>query len=269
MKQLPPVELAPVLTAAASNMRQGRTITAGNHITLTDAGAGSTMTVEWKPNWRKLAVLYSDMNAAADWSNYATLGSNVFTTAGANNDGNRVGVLDSSTSTSASGSAGIGSAAQDTVVFGAAVHRLTAVCKLPVLSDATQTYTVVIGFSDSRTTALPADGVFFSYTHGTNSGRWTAMSYSNSLSSTLFTDTAITADTAWHTYEIAVNAAATVALFYIDGALVATRSTAAGDSIPTGSARATAANVTIIKSVGTTSRSLYIDLLALEVDCAR
>jgi hypothetical protein len=218
---------------------------------------------------RSRAILFSDMNAAADWTNFATGGVNTFTTAATNTDGNRVGVLDSNTSTSATGSAGIGSNAVDSVVFGTREHRISCTLKIPTLSVAAQTFSVTIGFSDNRTSTTPTDGVYFQYTHGASSGNWTAMSYSSGGTLTSATDTGVAADTNWHTFDIVVNKDASTARFYIDGVLKATRSTASSDSIPTGSARATAVSVYILKSVGTTARSIYVDQLLLEIDADR
>lgn len=218
---------------------------------------------------REKAVLFSDMNSAADWTNIGTGGTNTFTTAAANNDGNRVGVLDSATSTSATASAGVGNATTDAIVFGTREHRMSCTLKIPVLSTAAQTFTINVGFHDARTAALPTDGVYFSYSHGSAAGNWTAMSYAAGGTLTLATDTGVAADTGWHTFEVIVNKAASVALFYIDGVLKATRSTAATDSIPTGTGQATAVTAMIVKSVGTTARSVYIDQLLLEIDVQR
>lgn len=219
-------------------------------------------------DFRAKAWLFSDMNAAGDWSNYAVGGSNSFTVAAANDDGNRVGVLVSGTSTSATAHAGIGSAVDDSVVLGTREHRLQVVARVPFRSTAAQTFTVTIGFHDVRTAALPTDGVYFQYTHSAAAGNWTAMSYSAAGSLTGATDTGVAGDTSWHTFEIVINADASKAQYFIDGVLVATRSTAT-DAIPSGAARATAVSVTILKSVGTTARNLYTDLLSLEIAVQR
>ena len=219
-------------------------------------------------DFRATAWLFSDMNAAGDWSNYATGGTNSFIVAALNTDGNRVGILDSGTSTSATAHAGIGSATADSVVLGTREHRLQVIAKIPTLSTALQAFTVTIGFHDTRTAALPTDGVYFQYIHSAASGNWTAMSYSNAGSLTSATDTGVAADTNFHTFEIVINADASKAQYFIDGVLRATRSTAT-DAIPNGSARATAVSVTILKSVGTTARSLYTDLVSLEIAVQR
>lgn len=215
--------------------------------------------VQTNPN---VPWLFGEMNSAGDWSNFGTSGTNVFTSA-AQNDGYRVGVLESSTASVATASAGIGTAGVDNVVFGFAEHRFTAVCKIPTLSAAAQRFSVFIGFSDVRTTT-GTDSVCFYYNDSLNSGKWMADIRSNSTTLGPF-DTGITADTNWHRYEITVNAAGTSAAFYIDGNLVYT----ASSGIPTGTARATGVSTYIVKSIGTTARTLLTDMMSLELDSKR
>jgi hypothetical protein len=210
----------------------------------------------------RVAIIYGEMNAAGDWSNFGVTGTNTFTTA-ALNDGYRVGILESSTAASATASAGVGTAGVDNVVFGFVEHRFTAVCKIPTLGTAAQRFSAFIGFSDVRTTT-GTDSVCFYYNDSLNSGKWMADIRSNSTTLGPF-DTGITADTGWHRYEIVVNAAGTSATFYIDGALVYT----ATSGIPTGTSRATGVSTFIVKSIGTTARTLLTDMMALEMDSNR
>jgi hypothetical protein len=62
-------------------------------------------------------------------------------------------------------------------------------------------------------------------------------------------------NTSWNKYEIDINPAGTQALFYINGTLVCTHTT----NIPTGAGRTTSPRVQIIKSTGTTARTLLVD----------
>lgn len=251
-----------VTMSADSGLSAERVLTAGDHVTVVDGG--STVTIDWLQNYRKRAMLFSEMNSAADWTNFATNGTNLFTTTGLN-DGNRVGILTSGTGSVATGSAGIGNAEITAVVFGTREHRFTCVAKIPTLSTATETFRVNLGFHDNRTAALPTDGLYFSYIHSSTSGRWTCEGYTGGGTTGGSIDSGVTADTGWHTFEIIVNAAASSAVFKIDGTTVATRTT----DIPTGTGQATTVSCYILKSVGTTARNLYIDMLALEVDVNR
>jgi hypothetical protein len=209
-----------------------------------------------------VARLFGEMNAAGDWSNFGTSGTNVFTSASLN-DGYRVGILESSTAAVATASAGIGTAGVDNVVFGFAEHRFMAVCKIPTLSTSAQRFSVFIGFSDVRTTT-GTDSVCFYYNDSLNSGKWMADIRSNGTTLGPF-DTGITADTNWHRYEITVNAAGTAAAFYIDGKLVYT----ATSGLPSGTSRATGVSTFIVKSIGTTARTLLTDMMSLELDTSR
>lgn len=264
MRILPPVEFLSIVTVEDSSLPNGRTLTAGDHLTIADGGGGDIVTVDWRQNFRKRSILYSDMNTAADWLNFATgTGtSNVFTTTGIA-DGNRLGILTSGTGTTATGFAGIGSAEVTAAVFGTSVVRLTAIVQIPTLSTVTETFNVFAGFYDRRNSLTPVDGVLFNYSNGINSGKWQCECYSNSVSTTA--DSGVTVTTGWVALEIEVNAAASSAVFKINGSTVATIST----NIPSGTARATGIGVQIIKSVGSTARNLYTDLLAVEMDCSR
>lgn len=209
-----------------------------------------------------VALLFGDMNSAGDWSNFGVGGSNTFTTA-ALNDGYRLGILESSTAASATGYAGVGTAGVDNVVFGFAEHRFTAVCKIPTLGTAAQRFSAFIGFSDVRTTT-GTDSVCFYYNDSLNSGKWMADIRSNSVTTGPF-DTGIAADTNWHRFEIVVNAAGTTAAFFIDGSLVYSDSS----GLPSGTSRATGVSTYIVKTIGTTARTMLIDMMLLEVDSIR
>jgi hypothetical protein len=90
-----------------------------------------------------------------------------------------------------------------------------------------------------------------------NSGNWVCVCRSNSVETTSNTSTAI--DTSnYQALEIEVNASASSASFYINGASVATIAT----NIPSGATRATGiCPVWITKSAGTTTRAVAIDLV--------
>lgn len=263
MRRYPDPDLAPFVTTAASNLPHARTLTAGNHITVADAGALSTVTLDWQPSWRRMSMLYSDMNSVADWTLYnaGTGSSNTFGVSGLN-DGNRLGVLQSSTGTTTTGYAGIGSAASTDTVFGTRVNRLTAIVQVPTLSTVAESFYAIIGFHDRRNNLAATDGLYFAHNHALGSN-WYFVAYNNS-GTTGFVDTGVAVDTGWHAFQILVNSAGTRADFYIDGANVGFET-----NIGTGTARATGASCHIIKNAGTTARLLNIDLLAQEMDCQR
>jgi hypothetical protein len=66
----------------------------------------------------------------------------------------------------------------------------------------------------------------------------------------------------WDTLRIEVNAAGTSVAFFVDGVQVATHTA----NIPTGTARAFGAGWLLIKSLGTTARTVDADYLLVEHD---
>lgn len=129
---------------------------------------------------------------------------------------------------------------------------------LPVLSDGTETYTVYAGFMDSSS-AESADGVYFTYTHGSNSGKFETVTANNGTRTR--TDSGITvAATTWYTLKAVVqNVGGTLtARFYINGTQAGSNVTT---NIPITAARATGYGLHIVKSAGITATLLYVDYL--------
>lgn len=171
------------------------------------------------------------------------------------------GVIDAGTSTSTAG----GSVIQDqtfqhTFGFGFQ-YEMSMRCAIDALSDGTDTYHIRLGFMDAFTTgAAIVDGAYFRYTHGTNSGKWQAVTISNSTETA--EDTGITAEvTVFHVFKIVVNEAATQVDFYIDG----TKTNDITTNIINSSSRLTGKALTIEKTAGSTARHLYTDYLAFAV----
>lgn len=125
------------------------------------------------------------------------------------------------------------------------------------LSDGTDTFTVYNGFMDTVLGA-PTNGLFFRYTHGTNSGKWQFCSAAGS--GIVAADTGVApAAGVYQVFEIVVNTAGTSATFYIDGVLVGTIST----GIPTAGVFP---GITMLKSAGTNARGPYIDALYMATE---
>lgn len=129
---------------------------------------------------------------------------------------------------------------------------------IPTLSDGTETFTFLGGFADAVTTSI-VDGAFFRYTHSVNSGKFEAVTRSNSVETAADTGITVVAGTA---YKLTIIGTSTSVAFYINGALVATITT----NIPSGSGRATGTYVGINKSAGTTSRNLNHDYFWLKIN---
>ncbi len=178
---------------------------------------------------------------------------------------NRPGTFRSTTGTTTTGRAAFGSTTNALALGGGLTLYETAV-NVTTLSDATNRYSMVVGFYDS-TTANQVDAVSFVYDEGgvstgsTASANWQVVTSSNSTRTWTTTTTAVGAGT-WVKLGIIVNAAGTSVGFYINGTLVATHTA----NIPTGTARALGFGSRILKSVGTTARTVDIDYLQAEME---
>lgn len=194
----------------------------------------------------------------AAFNNGGGLGASPATsTFGVDNTEKASGVLACSTSTSTAG----GSAISDitfTFTFGFGFQYVNAWrIALSALSDGTDTYTIRVGFLDSIS-ATPTDGAYFRYTHSVNSGRWEAVTVSNSVETA--EDTGITAEISiFHVFKIVANSDATQVDFYIDG----TKTNDITTNIINDAARLTGKVLTIQKTAGATARIVYADYYEL------
>jgi hypothetical protein len=166
----------------------------------------------------------------------------------------RVGVVQCTTGTTTTGSCGL-TGGLTSVRFGGGRHRARWDVQFAAASDGTETYTARVGFIDS-TSGEPTDGVFFRYTHSVNSAQWVCVTRAAGVETTTNTSVTLGVGT-YRVFEIEVNAAGTEVKFYLDGTLVATHTA----NIPTSTAR-TALGAAIVKSAGTTARTMDLDLCA-------
>ena len=248
-----------VVVALNGSLTHDRQLAAGSQMTLTDAGANSTVTLEWSPNPLKMARFWHDGAAAGDFATLVsgTGASVTFNTA--NNDGSHPGAAQSTTGTTSTGRACNSYLEPTTIEFGTYAWRSVGAFHIRNLSDGTNTYTVGIGFQDTFTSGNSVDGAYLRYTDTVNGGRYECVTRSNSVETA--TDSGVTATiNIWVSYEIRVNAAGTSVEFYINGTLVQTHNT----NIPTGSARVTGHGHNIVKSLGTTARLLLTDCCLVE-----
>lgn len=180
-------------------------------------------------------------------------------------EANHPGIVQLYTGTSSSGQASmVASVAGLNTTKGAI--RFGAAFKLSALSNGTNRYLARAGIGHTIDSIDTRSGVFFRYSDNVNSGKWQAVcNVSDGTETTA--DTGITADTGWHTWEFQINALATSAEFFIDGASVATIST----NLPTANDILALCPATIVKSAGTTGRSLFLDAywLLVQPDPAR
>jgi hypothetical protein len=170
---------------------------------------------------------------------------------------NHPGVIRLATGTTLSGHCALAAGnAPDSVRLGGGAVRFGAITKIANLSDTLQDFVTFMGLRDGPYSGEPVDGVYFRYNDGVNSGRWQGIARSNSVETVLNGAVAFAADTAWHAFEIEINAGGTSAEFFVDGASMGT----VGSNIPTAAGRETSlCPAHILKTLGTTSRAFDID----------
>jgi hypothetical protein len=172
---------------------------------------------------------------------------------GNNDTGGNPGWAVASTGTTTTGRAAINPFTATPLLLGAGALHCENLVSLPILSDGTETFTVFVGLGDSPSGAT-VDGVNFRYTHAVNSGKWQAVTRSNSVETAADTGVTVAANTNYR-LQIEIGAAGTSADFLINGVSVATIAT----NIPIGASRQTNIMTGIVKSAGTTNRDLLID----------
>lgn len=124
-----------VTLATSAGITNERVLAAGNQVTLTDAGAGSTVTVEWSPNPLRMARFWTDGSGAGDFSTLSS-GTGAGTTANsANSDATHPGTMSSSTGTSTTGRSAACYIEAAAIELGTYAWRSAGCFKIPTLSD--------------------------------------------------------------------------------------------------------------------------------------
>jgi hypothetical protein len=213
---------------------------------------------------RFFAHLHSEFNATSAPFTQSTTGTGAgvnFFNAGTFYEG-RLGLAIMSTGTTTSGAARFHTNQYDQLIFGTKPARFEAMIQIPTLSDATNRFIVRCGFSDNFS-SVGTDAALIDYVDNVNGGRWNLWTASNGSTSSADSGVTVAAGT-WYRLEAEVNRAGTLVTYFINGSRVGSIST----NIPTGTSRGTGFMIYILKSAGTTSRTLYCDsaLVAQEVD---
>ena len=252
-----------IVMSANASLTDERVLTAGNHITV--ANSGGLATVDWRYNAAKRAIIESECNATGNlvFNSSGTGATVTYTTAGLH-DANRFGIANQQTGTTTTGRCALGSGTIEQVVFGTGIVKFCAVVRIPTLSTAAETFLVQCGFHDNLS-GSPVDGLYFEYVHSVNAGDWTTYVYNNSGTIGGFDTNVAVVVGNWYRLEIEVNAAATQAVFSINGTVVQTFT----GTIPTGDARRTGFMSSIRKTAGTTNRSLYADYIGCTMEVNR
>jgi hypothetical protein len=193
-------------------------------------------------------------------------GSSAASSATATDATNRPGLVRATTGTTATGRTAVATGATSFRLGGGAwVYE--AFLNPTTLSSGTERYQLAVGFIDTYNAANQVDGVYFLYDEGgvstgsTAAAYWQTVTTSNSARAfnTSLTQSTVNAAT-WVKLRIELNASATEASFYINDNLVATHTT----NIPTAAGRELGFGYLLIKSVGTTARTVDFDYLNVE-----
>ena len=177
--------------------------------------------------------------------------------------GGRIGVVRSTTGTTATGRSAVSTAA-NVFVLGNGTWVYETPVNVTTLSTSVEGFAFLSGFIDVTNAVNQVDGVYFLYdergssTGSTASANWQCVTSSNSVRTFTTTTTAVGANS-WVVLRIEINAAASSVVFKIDNVTVATHTT----NIPTGTGRETGFGWLIMKSVGTTARTVDLDYISV------
>lgn len=163
----------------------------------------------------------------------------------------------------ADSSAAMGSSS---LVLGGGYFEISMIIMTPILSTGTNRFTTTYGLSDDFALSGTTNGLIFTYSDNANSGNWICTAVSSGVSTSVNTSVAV--DTAWHKLTVKVDAAATVATFFIDDVLVATINT----NVPSGAfINAYMAIASDPIDYGSVTRFSRIDLLTIykEINTSR
>lgn len=122
------------------------------------------------------------------------------------------------------------------------------------LSTSLERYVLRSGFFSLELPNNVTSGVGFEYTDNENSGRWQAVGVNATVETSADTGVAVTADT-WYKLEVEIAEDGASATYFINDAEVATVST----NLPLGAVPSNFYQTSIMKLVGLSERSVYID----------
>ena len=202
----------------------------------------------------------ADANYVMNGGLYTKLTSGSFTRLAGELD--HPGIMQFGTGSSGTGLASLSSSNDTThgILFGGAAWINTTVVRVSTASGAPagQTFNVYTGFMDATTTLNPSNGCFFRYTDSLNGGRWQGACRNAATESVCDTGTPTSVGGAtWYTLKVAVNAAATQAVFALyDG--TNQYSCSVSSNIPT--SNRVSIGLGIRKTAGTTARTADFDM---------
>lgn len=201
--------------------------------------------------------LFEDfLNGASGSAVAATTSGTGAAVAGFTSDaGNRPGIAELSSGTDTTGRAGVLTSAL-AFRLGGGTLDLGLSIQIPTLSDGTDTFIFRAGIID-LTSGASTDGVYFEYSHAADT-KWQTVTANNGTRTANATGTTVTAGQ-WYNLRLAVNAAGTSVSFFVNEVASTTHTT----NIPIDTGRVTGIGAGLVKSAGTTARTVLIDYIAL------
>lgn len=173
---------------------------------------------------------------------------------------NAMGVSQLDTGTTSTGRAYLATSSLTQIFAGHSALFFACRMAPEALSTGSETFILRAGFLDSSGGAGDGtDGVFFRYTDAVNGGRWEAQVFAAGVLQAS-ADTGVSATTSYLVFEIDLSEDGNTAVFYIDGAQVASL-----DSSSLAPANFFGYGMGIEKTVGATQRNLSIDWACFEI----
>lgn len=176
------------------------------------------------------------------------------------------GILQSATGTTAAGRAFFG-ANTSAILLGGGVWSYEAVLRVPILSTGAERFGYLNGLIQTFNNVNQVAGCYFTYDEGgvaagsTALGNWQTVTAQ--ATTPTFKDSGIPITAAqWYRLMFQVNAGGTQVDFYINDALVTSHTT----NIPLAAGQEIGVASTLIKSIGTTSRTVDWDYFAVDCD---
>lgn len=170
--------------------------------------------------------------------------------------GNHTGIVSCGTGTTTTGRSCLVSAL-DAAEPANGILTYETLIRIPNVSDGTETYTTRFGFIDA-VTGESTDGAFFRYTHSVNSGKFEIVTRKAGAETAADSGTTVAANT-WYKLKVVINAAANSVAFTING--TATSNSPIATNVPNTSSNLFGFGNMILKSAGSTSRSIQVDYM--------
>lgn len=196
-----------------------------------------------------------------DWSGTGTGGSGWLTTNAGGSvsivssvDGDSVGILSLSTSTSSTGTPSIQNNS-GAYIFGSGTWTFEAKYRFSTaIPDGTETYTTWIGFGDTINSNNQTDGCYFEFDRSIDTVNWQCTT-AKASARTRSSSSVAGVNGTWILLRIEVDATASNVTFYINNSQVATSSA----NIPNTTSNLTGVVAGCLKSAGTTARGTQLD----------